>query len=64
MESKIHAIDKAKELPLVMNLCRDIASIISCLNLKPDVAFLPYNMPEIFPKTGRGLTDYNCQSCI
>ena len=38
--SKIHVIDKAKELSLVMNVCRDMASIISCLNLNPDDAFL------------------------
>ena len=29
--------------------------IFSCLNLKPAAGFLPYNMPEGFIKTGRGL---------
>ena len=32
-------------------------AIFSCLNLKPDDGFLPYNMPELFNKTGHGLTD-------
>ena len=32
-------------------------AIFSCLNLKPDDGFLPYNMPELFYKTGHGLTD-------
>ena len=27
----------------------------SCLNLKPDDGFLPYNMPKVFNKTGHGL---------
>ena len=31
--------------------------ILSCLNLKPDDGFLPYNVPEFFNKTGHGLTD-------
>ena len=31
--------------------------IFSCLNLKRDVGFLPYSMPEVFNKTGHGLTD-------
>ena len=31
--------------------------IFSCLNLKPDDRFLPYNMPDVFTKTGHGLTD-------
>ena len=37
-------------------------AILSCLNLKPDDGFLPYNMPEFFNKTGHGLTDIvaNC----
>ena len=29
--------------------------IFSCLNLKPDDGSLPYNMPELFNKTGHGL---------
>ena len=29
----------------------------SCLNLKPDGGFLSYSMPEVFNKTGHGLTD-------
>ena len=29
--------------------------IFSCLNLKPDDGTLPYNMPELFNKTGHGL---------
>ena len=32
-------------------------AIFSCLNLNPDDGFLPYNMPELFDKTGQGLTD-------
>ena len=28
-----------------------------CLNIKPDNGFLAYRMPEIFYKTGQGLTD-------
>ena len=31
--------------------------IFSCLNLKPDDGSLPYNMPELFNKTGYGLID-------
>ena len=27
-----------------------VKAIFSCLNLKPDHGFLPYNMPEIFNK--------------
>ena len=34
-----------------------VKAILSCLNLKPDDGFLPYNMPEVFNKTGHGLTD-------
>ena len=34
-----------------------VKAIFSCLNLKPDDGFLPYNMPELFNKTGHGLTD-------
>ena len=34
-----------------------VKAIFSCLNLKPDDRFLPYNMPDIFNKTGHGLTD-------
>ena len=30
-------------------------SKFSCLNLKPDDGFLPYNMPKVFNKTGHGL---------
>ena len=29
-----------------------VKAILSCLNLKPDDGFLPYNMPELFNKTG------------
>ena len=32
-------------------------AIFSCLNLKHDDEFLPYGMPEVFYKTGYGLTD-------
>ena len=32
-------------------------AIFSCLNLKPEDGFLAYNMPELFNKTGHGLTD-------
>ena len=31
-------------------------AIFSCLNLKPDDRFLSYNMPEVYHKTGHGLT--------
>ena len=31
--------------------------MFSCLNLKPDDGFLPYKLPEVFNKTGHGLTD-------
>ena len=31
-------------------------AIFSCLNLKPEDIFLPYSMPEVFNKTGHGLT--------
>ena len=34
-----------------------VKAIFSCLNLKPDDGFLPYNMPDVFNKTGHGLTD-------
>ena len=34
-----------------------VKAIFSCLNLKPDDGFLPYNMPELFDKTGHDLTD-------
>ena len=34
-----------------------VKAIFRCLNLKPDDGFLPYNMPEVFNKTGYGLTD-------
>ena len=34
-----------------------VKAIFSCLNLKPDHGFLPYNMPELFNETGRGRTD-------
>ena len=33
-----------------------VKAIFSCLNLKPDDGFLPYNMPKVFNKTGHGLT--------
>ena len=32
-------------------------AVFSCLNLKPDDGFLPYNMPELFNKTGHDPTD-------
>ena len=32
-------------------------AIFSCLNLKPDDGFLAYIMPELFNKTGQGVTD-------
>ena len=34
-----------------------VKAIFSCLNVKPDDGFLPYNMPKVFNKTGHGLTD-------
>ena len=34
-----------------------LKAIFSCLSLKPDLGFLPYNMLELFGKTGHGLTD-------
>ena len=34
-----------------------VREIFSCLNLKPDDGFLPYNMSELFNKIGCGLTD-------
>ena len=34
-----------------------VKTIFACLNLRPDDGFLPYNLPEIFNKTGHGLTD-------
>ena len=34
-----------------------VKAIFSCLNLKLDDGFLPYNMPVLFDKTGHGLTD-------
>ena len=34
-----------------------VKAIFLCLNLKPDDGFLPYSMPEVFNKTGHGLTD-------
>ena len=33
-----------------------VKAIFSCLNVKPDDGFLPYNMPKVFNKTGHGLT--------
>ena len=32
-------------------------AIFLCLNLKLDEGLLPYSMPEVFNKTGHGLTD-------
>ena len=32
-------------------------AIFSCLNLKFDEGLLPHSMPEVFNKTGHGLTD-------
>ena len=32
-------------------------AVFSKINLRPDEGFLAYNMPEIFVKTGHGLTD-------
>ena len=34
-----------------------VKAIFSSLNLKPDDGFWPYNIPELFNKTGHGLTD-------
>ena len=34
-----------------------VKAIFSCLNLKADDGFLPYNMPKVFNETGHGLTD-------
>ena len=33
-----------------------VKAIFSCLNLEPDDGFLPYNTPELFNKTGDGVT--------
>ena len=33
-----------------------VKATFSCLILKPDDGFLPYNMPELFNKIGHGLT--------
>ena len=38
----------------VGSICK---AIFSCLNRKPDYGFLPYNMPELFNKSGYDLTD-------
>ena len=35
-----------------------VKTIFSCINLKPDDGFLPYNMPHVFNKTGHGLTGH------
>ena len=48
-ESAIHRIFMARII--------FVKAIFSCLNLKPDNEFLPYNMPEFSDKTGHGLTD-------
>ena len=34
-----------------------VKALFSCLNFKPDDGVLPYNMPDLFSKTGHGLTD-------
>ena len=34
-----------------------VKAIFSCLNLKPVNGFLPYNIPELFNKTGQDVTD-------
>ena len=34
-----------------------VKATFSCLILKPDDGFLPYNMTELFDKTGHGLPD-------
>ena len=34
-----------------------VKAIFSCLNLKPEDGYLPYNMPEVLNKTGHSLTD-------
>ena len=34
-----------------------VKATFSCLNLKPEDGFLPYNMPDDFNKTGHGFTD-------
>ena len=34
-----------------------VKAIFSSLNLKPEDGFLAYNMPDVFNKTGHGLTD-------
>ena len=33
-----------------------VKAIFSCSDLKLDNGFLPYSMPEVFNKTGHGLT--------
>ena len=33
-----------------------VKAIVSCLNLRSDVEFLPYSMRKVFNKTGHGLT--------
>ena len=34
-----------------------VKATFSCLNVISDDGFLGYNMPELFNKTGHGLTD-------
>ena len=34
-----------------------VKAIFSCLNFKPDDGVLPYNISELFNKTGHGFTD-------
>ena len=34
-----------------------VKAMFSCLNLKPEDGFLSYDFPEVFNKTGFGLTD-------
>ena len=34
-----------------------VKATFSCLNLKPDDGFLAYSIPDIFNKTGYGLTN-------
>ena len=34
-----------------------VKAIFSCSDLKLDDGFLPYSMPELFNKSGHGLTD-------
>ena len=70
IDSGIQTTDKPNKLLSVMTVCRCgfhngvMAymlqfgySAVHRTFLRPDDGFLPYNLPEIFNKTGHGLTD-------